>query len=36
MEERATTLGGALTIQSAPGQGTVLSLTLPLLKEVAL
>jgi signal transduction histidine kinase len=36
MEERATTLGGALTVQSAPGQGTVLSLTLPLLKEVPL
>jgi signal transduction histidine kinase len=30
MEERATALGGTLTIDSAPGEGTTISLEVPL------
>jgi signal transduction histidine kinase len=30
MEERATSLGGALSIDSAPGRGTTIKLEVPL------
>jgi len=33
IEERVTTLGGELHIQSAPGQGTIITVKIPLLKE---
>jgi signal transduction histidine kinase len=33
MRERATTLGGQLQIESAPGQGTTIKLNIPLPKE---
>ena len=35
IEERITMLGGALTIDSVPGQGTVLHMTIPLQAQLA-
>lgn len=35
MQERVTYLGGALAVDSAPGQGTTLRVTLPLAESVA-
>jgi len=34
MEERALALGGKLSLQSAPGQGTSVRLTCPLIRRV--
>jgi len=34
MEERALALGGKLALQSAPGQGTSVLLTCPLIRRV--
>jgi len=35
IEERVSHLGGTFTVESQPGQGTVLRITLPLVETVA-